>query len=51
MARIKCILNERRLAYEGAVKLLERQRAEENHKSTPVVRCEYLFRLMINTLM
>jgi hypothetical protein len=43
MARIKCILNERRLAYEGAVKLLERQRAEEKHKSTladAVVRCK-----------
>jgi hypothetical protein len=28
MARIKGILNERRLAYEGAVKLLHEQRAQ-----------------------
>ena len=27
MARIKCVLNERRLAYEGAVKIFEAQKA------------------------
>lgn len=32
MARIKAVMNERRLAYEGAVKIAEQQREEHHNK-------------------
>jgi len=38
MARIKIVLNERRLAYEGAVQLVEQERGEPDPQSMKILR-------------